>query len=454
MIRALKFNFLFLLSSVLFSTACYAAEPLPATTQAQVLLKAGKAAEAFALLAPLQFDLAGDEGYDYLLGVAALDSQEFNMATFAFERVLIVNPNNAGARMDMARAYFALNDFSRAEEEFKIVLRLNPPELVKQIALKYLSSIEQQHKSRDPSLTGYAEGSVGYDTNITSVTSDFTTAIFQTYGLPGFRPTGNAVLREDSYLSLGGGLTYILPVDTQKSWFFGLDAKQRNFLTDYSYDSTTLGAQAGFNRIDDQDTYRFSLNFQRFLQKGEALRTTLDNDVIGFTGSWQRMLNPSNQLGMFAQYSELRYADTASSNTNLLTLGANLVHLLAAPYQPVVMLGVFHIDDNAVLTSSSTSDASKETWGVRLAGQMTLNQEWEPYAMVSFQQRADNNANVRVVGKTGEDALADITLGVRWKLNKEWTVRPQISHTYNYSNIPLYVWNRTDFAITFRKDFR
>jgi hypothetical protein len=45
--------------------------------------------------------------FDYLLGIAALDSGKPDRATIAFERVLAVNPNFAGARLDLAIYVFA-----------------------------------------------------------------------------------------------------------------------------------------------------------------------------------------------------------------------------------------------------------------------------------------------------------------------------------------------------------
>ncbi|MBI5436409.1 MAG: hypothetical protein HY937_04805 [Nitrosomonadales bacterium] len=56
--------------------------------QADKLLKGGKAKEAYVLLEPHQSELAGDQNYDYLLGIAALDSGKPNEAIFALERVL------------------------------------------------------------------------------------------------------------------------------------------------------------------------------------------------------------------------------------------------------------------------------------------------------------------------------------------------------------------------------
>ena len=71
---------------------------------AQALMSQGKPAEAYGYLLPFEDKFAGNVEFDYALGVAALDSGKSDKATLAFERVLAVNPNFAGARLDMARA--------------------------------------------------------------------------------------------------------------------------------------------------------------------------------------------------------------------------------------------------------------------------------------------------------------------------------------------------------------
>ncbi len=74
--------------------------------EARALMGQNKAAAAFALLDPLEEDRSGDPEFDYLLGIAALDSGEFTRAIFALERVLAVEPGNDIARAEIARAYF------------------------------------------------------------------------------------------------------------------------------------------------------------------------------------------------------------------------------------------------------------------------------------------------------------------------------------------------------------
>ena len=72
-------------------------------------LQAGEPARAWELLSPLNDQRAGDPEFDYLLGLAALDTGRYTEAIFALERVLAVDPNYSQARAELARAYFALS---------------------------------------------------------------------------------------------------------------------------------------------------------------------------------------------------------------------------------------------------------------------------------------------------------------------------------------------------------
>lgn len=64
----------------------------PVLTQADQLLSQRQAGAAFDLLAPLEDERAGDPDYDYLLGLAAIETGRGGIAAFAFERCLAVDP--------------------------------------------------------------------------------------------------------------------------------------------------------------------------------------------------------------------------------------------------------------------------------------------------------------------------------------------------------------------------
>jgi hypothetical protein len=52
------------------------------------------------------------------------------------------------------------------------------------------------------------------------------------------------------------------------------------------------------------------------------------------------------------------------------------------------------------------------------------------------------------------DHLYDLTLGANWRLDKFWTLRPQLSYSRNDSNIVVYGFNRIDVSLNIRRDFR
>ena len=116
--------------------------------KANALMKQGKAAEAYALLEPFEFEQSGNVQFDYLLGIAALDSGKPAKATLAFERVLATDPNFAGARLDMARAYYQLGDYTRAKTELETVLKLNPPPAARATINNYLAAIAKLENAK------------------------------------------------------------------------------------------------------------------------------------------------------------------------------------------------------------------------------------------------------------------------------------------------------------------
>jgi tetratricopeptide (TPR) repeat protein len=86
----------------------------PDLKEAQTLIAQGDAAQAFAMLAPFEPQFSGDLEFDYLLARAALDSGQPSLASFIYERILAVEPNYVGVRIENGRAYLDLGNYARA----------------------------------------------------------------------------------------------------------------------------------------------------------------------------------------------------------------------------------------------------------------------------------------------------------------------------------------------------
>src|SRR5882672_2334896 len=130
------------------------------TDRARALLARKDAKAAYALLLPQEGQRAGDPEYDYLLGIAALDSGELERAVFALERVLAVQPNNALARAEIARAYFAMGERETAKREFETVRKQQIPEGAKETIDRFLSAIQAAESTL---ITGFLEFGGGWE---------------------------------------------------------------------------------------------------------------------------------------------------------------------------------------------------------------------------------------------------------------------------------------------------
>ncbi len=414
------------------------------------LLKAGKSKEGYSLLAPHEYEMAGNIDYDYLFGIAALDSGNPDKASLALERVLAVNPDNAGARLDLARAYFALADYERAKTEFEAVQAQNPPPTAKTVIEQYLAAID---KKTNPSttVTGYLEGSVGYDTNVN--TSTATSQVFIPLFGASLTLDSTSTAAKDNYLSLGGGLEVSHPVKPGLSLFVGVDAKKRlNFVRD-TFNTDSLDGRLGLNIDEGANTFRLSA------QKGVYdIDDRLNRRLSAVSGEWRHALNPRNIVSIFGQYGLLRY-DHDKTGTNLSyndvnqsVVGAGWLRALDDYGRNAMYASLYGGDENTV-TDATRIDGDQKFWGGRLGGQKSLGENLEAIVSVGFKKGSYQSRNLLILDYR-HDYQHDLTLGLNWRPLQNWVVRPQVSYTRNDSNSALNDYNRTDTSVTVRREFK
>ena len=91
--------------------------------KAENLIRQGQFNAAYQLLEPFENARAGDIDFDYVLGIAAVESKHASRGAFALERVLALNPDHKDARAEMAKAHFMLGEKEAAKAEFNAVLQ-------------------------------------------------------------------------------------------------------------------------------------------------------------------------------------------------------------------------------------------------------------------------------------------------------------------------------------------
>lgn len=413
--------------------------------RAERLMAENKASEAYLLLSPFEDQYAGDPKFDYLLGIAALDSGRADKATLAFERVLAVNPNFAGARLDMARAYFQLGDLQRAKTEFETVQQQNPPPAALQTVDRYLKAIEERSKIRQTQITGFAEFGMGRDNNVNN-SSSATTVTVPALGNLIFTLDPRNVQRSDSYTNYAVGADINHIIGQGMAVYGGASTRYRVNRSEDTFDYNNIEGHAGISYATQSALFRIGINGERFY-----LDHAVNRNSAGLNGDVRYVLDPANILLAFAQYNRFRFEQPA------LTVNDFNQSLLGGGYLRLFADGASAITANAFVGKENDingrADGDKDITGIRVGGQYRLRDDIDLFASFGAQVGKYDKQNA-AFQTMREDKQYDGVFGVTWRYDKDWTVRPQVLRVRNDSNIPINAYKRTDYSVTIRRDFR
>jgi len=207
--------------------------------RAEDLLSNGLFQDAYDLLIEEEADLAGNALYDYLLGVAAMDTGHYSEAIFSLQRSLTVEPGFSGARMELARAYYETGSAALARPLFVMLLDENPPPAVRTVLNSYLRAIDTAPQAPRSSLTAFADMYLGYDSNANGSTSD--------QHFLGFTLSPDNVETSSSFIELGTGFEWFAPRSQRLSWVVSARASQRVNPDASFVDATIVSGLAGMN---------------------------------------------------------------------------------------------------------------------------------------------------------------------------------------------------------------
>lgn len=411
---------------------------------ADKLIKSGMAAEAYALLEPEQSIRAGDPDYDYLLGIAALDSGKPTLAIFALERVLAVQPKHLQARAEIARAYFASGEKVAAKKEFESVQSQNPPKEVNATIQKFLDAINQGRDGKDTVLSGYLDVSIGNDSNVNSATANNQVAI-PAFGGAIATLSASGVETRDSFSTVSGGANVRHAISSDLLLFGGANINQRMYSTQNSFNTGGVDGNVGLNLTRGVDNYSAALQVQSFSVDNKRYR-----NGTGMTVQWQRDLKNSSQASSYFQYTDLKYPDQSMRDASRYVLGAAYAGVMGGDYAPAVYAGLYAGREKE--KQAGVPYLGHKLYGVRAGGELNVYPETKLFGSVSVESRRHGGEDpIFLVAR--KDTQTDLKLGVRYVMDKLWTLTPQFGYTKNKSNIAISDYKRSIISVGLRRDF-
>ncbi len=413
----------------------------PLIAQAEALLAKRQPGSAYNLLAPLEDERGGTPDFDYVLGVAALDSGRASEAAFAFERCLAVEPHNGPCRVQMARAHMALGENSSARSELQTIQESQPPVEVQNMVAQYLGAINQREVSEKRQVGAWAQLGFGWDNNVNSATADGN-VIFP--ALPGMVWTLNpaGVQQDDTFLQGGAGASLSYKLSPSLRLLADASVSTRGYQDWDQFSNLVLDGGLGLSWREGHNSVLAKLQQQGYDLDNERYR-----NYTGLLAQYQHALSETAAFSAYVQGSQLDYRGRRADATRY-TLGGGYSQALAdIAYAPVFYAGLYGGTESA---DGNHPEYDQDFYGLRLGGSFSLSHALSYTGSFSVERRQYGAPSNLFFLSDRKDTQFDLSLGAIWQLAPHVSLRPAYTYTLSNSNETLSDYDRHVVNVDFR----
>lgn len=412
----------------------------PAVAQATALDRQGKAAEALALLTPQLGKRASDPDFNYALGLAALDSGHVAEAILALQRVLAAQPDNAEARAELARAYALAGDVDTARAQFDTVLQ-DPslPDPVRQRFSALVHGYTRQISGGGKDVTGFADISGGYDTNINTATAltSLTIPLFSLFG-PGAL-SGSARAVHDGFADGQAGVSGVFGVNRTDRVFASLLGDYHGNFRSTTFNQASATGSFGYaHGFANHDSLSLSGQVQQFWLGDHSYR-----QAYGAIGQYTHALSGGRALSASAQFFRFHYDNQPLLDANRYAVG------LSYAERRFVLSGSVGREK----TLRTAGDNQSNLFGdLNLAAELPLAPRWSFVGGLAAGARRYEASDPLFLVKRHDERF-EVSAGIKLAVADHLSLRPRVSYARNFSNIAIYDFERWTTSVGARLEF-
>lgn len=273
----------FLVNLLFASAHLLAAEDQSPVPAMEALVTQEQYQQAFALGQENLNEWEGDPDFDYIFGLAALESGDANDSFFALERVAATATDSglrALARLELARAYFVTNKLTAPENLFNAVLATNPPPNVQQNIQFFLQLSAARQNAQTPTLNWTVSPVIGSDSNANSATSN---GLIDTplIGQIELDPAGQET--EDNFSNTTLTMAYQYPFTRDRSLNFNLNLGHLNNFDTDQFDIDNVRGELAYNWGNEVHRFKHGISTGKVNLDQNGFQKSLALD-----SSWQR----------------------------------------------------------------------------------------------------------------------------------------------------------------------
>jgi len=399
--------------------------------------------EAYTLSRQMLEEYEGDPEFDFLCGLAALETNRPSEAVFAFERIVFVYPDQQRVKLELARSFFMINNLAASRQLFDEVLASNPSDNVRTNIEAFIERIDEREQSISGTFTWYVNSNVGSDSNINSATE--LGVISTPIGDVELSDNGQSI--DDSFMDLGTGLNYVKPLTKTSALTFGGNYNLHNNFDTDAFDIGVLAADFNYAHIVDSMRLSYGGRAQRVELDGEEFQ----HSVSGIA-TLQRTGGAGWTQGLTGAYTQVRYNDEINANASLRDVDQWLLSGVLGKTNGRFnhTVSVYYGDESAV--ENAGKDNAQTFYGLAFAEQFQILPNHIPYFRVSMHY-SENKAPHVFFAKVREDDTLSTSLGWIWRALENMNVTTDVTWTENDSNLDLFAYDRVKVQTGLRYQF-
>lgn len=438
----------FLLSAGLFACLLAQSPLLHAAQNEQLaqldqLVAAGRYDEAYGLSLQLLDAHEGDPEFDFLYGLAALETSRPGEAVFAFERILFSYPDQQRVKLELARAFYMSNNLSASRQLFNEVLASAPSDNVRNNIQAFLDQIDERERNIAGTFSWFLNTNVGTDTNINSATE--LGVISTPIGDVELSPSGQSI--DDNFMDLGGGLNYVKPLSKTSALSVGGNFNLHNNVDTDAFDIGVLALDASYAHLVNSLRLSYGARAQRVALDGEEFQRS--TSAI-FTA--QRTGNNGWSQAFTGAFTQVRFNDDINPNASLRDVDQWLISGVLGKSSGRFnhSLSAYYGDESAV--DSTGKDNAQAFYGIAFSEQFQFRPNHIPYFRISM-HFSENQARHVFFGRVREDETFSTSLGWIWRAMDNMNVTTDLTWIDNDSTLDLFAYDRLKFQTGLRYQF-
>ncbi|MFT5925067.1 MAG: tetratricopeptide (TPR) repeat protein [Paraglaciecola sp.] len=405
--------------------------------QLNKLVKAKKYEQAYALANLNLMDLGGEPNFDYLMGLAALNTKSYQVAMFSFERAVMAKPKWQEARFQLAKTYFYVDNLAAARLELeKVQKEAETPALIALIA-KFISQIDDAARNNKRQIINVIAFSSGFDNNINSGTQADSIFLEQLGTEIPLSDESREINDTPFNFSYQG--QYRQPINQNSLIIAQLGLYRTEFANTSKFERTLADVSVKYQDVLGEVTYQLGIFYRPMILDGEHLR-----DQFGIQSNWNLPIDAHWSIGW-----QLGLGNTKSKIDQASDLEDAYISFTGqyrdGPWRHSIALNVTDIE-------ARTKHRNHSYYKLDLASDYSLSSTQQLKVGLQWQQ-----FNYNAVDPTfliiRDDTFWRASVGWRYLQNDSMIWNLQYRRSEKMSNGDIYAYSRDEIVIGLIKQF-